>query len=142
LKSDEGQAKLAAQSNQKSFGFFQRYVTIKNGEDYIDINIASFAKHLGISRQALFEFTKAGVSIFENLKKIKTCAPNFLTADFLKTLEFVKKNKDTIIDKMKPHIQTTYIRPNEANGLPRAIQINQDGQVFIHFNKKKREIKF
>ncbi len=135
-----GEAQFQTQSSQKSLGFFQRHVTVKNGDGYLDINIASCAKRLGISKQEVFEFAKQDQSqLFANLEKINQGAPNFSAADYIKTSFYLEKNKGSIIEKMQTeNKETTYIRPTKENGLPRAIQINRDGQVIIHFNKKKK----
>jgi hypothetical protein len=72
------------------------------------------------------------------LRQIKEVAPNFSISDLLSIQKYVADNKEDLVKNMKlKKKSTTYIRPSKVSGLPRSIQINKDGQVFIHLNKVK-----
>jgi hypothetical protein len=60
LDETKGQANIAALQNRSGFSWYNRHVTVKNGNDYFDINIRSCAKRLGISKERVFELAKFG----------------------------------------------------------------------------------
>jgi hypothetical protein len=54
-------------------------------------------------------------------------------------IDYVDRNKDTLLEKARTSPgKTLHIRPSNDNLLPRSIQVNGDGNVYVHFNKRKQ----
>jgi hypothetical protein len=67
-------------------------------------------------------------------------APKFSSDNLNQILEYVETNKDSLLEKarMSPG-KIYYVRPSKENNLARGIQVNSDGNVFVHFSKKQQE---
>lgn len=251
LDSQKGESNLKALQNRSGFSWYNRHVTVQYGENFLDINIRSCAKRLGISKQRVFELAKLGsfdtfrslidqerkliagklqnldpscsvdadplmnaiyllrqpltnalenkrsysetIRINSNIYEIKveqdqdqwkiklhllspqngsvelqdcfiiatkkdvtsfkvdskalmtTLKENEVSTDFsLQDLEYIKKfvsvNREKFTNLMISQNKTTmFIKPDEANKLPRKLQFNSDGSVYIHFNKNKNK---
>lgn len=163
ILSTSGEDKYKKQTT-KQYSFFDRTVTVKiegkGNISYADMNIASCAKSLGISKQTVFNLAKNSETLsgfynqlaqmkfnelqrqYEvktNMGKINKVAPQFTEADLLATMSFLDKNKESLMADMEnKKNETIYIRPSKKNGLARVLQINRNGDVFIHFNKAKQ----
>ena len=104
-------------------------------------NEDEFKSHLAlIKMQEHFSRINLNSELRNSMLEINKVAPNFTEANLLATKRFVANNKKDLIEKMKRESkETVYIRPSEKNRLARAIQINQNGEVFIHFNKAQQK---
>jgi serine/threonine protein kinase len=256
LGQEEGRSNLQALQNRSGFSWYNRHVTVKYGTQYLDINIRSCAKRLGISKERVFELAKlesfdtfksliqqerasilTRISSSLNVSQSSTSTDNpvlLLNAIYLlrqpltnalenkhsyskkihiandtyvikvenaqdqwkiklqktnsqspqevelqdcfviatkkdptsfkvnsKTLmstlkenevstafslqdldrikKFVSKNRDRFTkDMILNGKKTFFIRPNKENELPRALQFNSDGSVYIHFSRIKK----
>ncbi len=70
LDKTKGEANITALQNRSGFSWYNRHVTVKNGDEYFDINIRSCAKRLGISKERVFELAKfGGFSALQHLIK-------------------------------------------------------------------------
>ena len=166
LNADKGASDFKAQESQRSLGFFQRHVTVKTDDaSYIEINIRSCAKRLGVSNEEVLKLAQASESLIffspnsqvppqtpaqsqktaENLPPyfkasdfliIKRMAPSITAKDLQQILQYVNENKDRIITELKKYTtRDSDYVRPSKSGLERAIQFNKDGTVLIHFNR-------